>query len=118
MPASSALSAQNTVAVIGLGKLGSPIAACFASKGYQVVGVDINTQFIDAINEARAPVYEPGLAELISDNRTRLRATQDIAEAVAVSSLSFVVVPTPSETEGGFSLNYILSACEKIGAAL
>jgi UDPglucose 6-dehydrogenase len=54
-----------TLSVIGLGKLGSPMAAVFASKGYRVVGLDLNSAFVDALNEGRAPVAEPGLQQMI-----------------------------------------------------
>ena len=48
------------LSVIGLGKLGAPMAAVFASKGFEVVGLDLNAAFVAAINEGRAPVSEPG----------------------------------------------------------
>jgi len=106
------------IAVIGLGKLGAPLAAVLASKGHDVVGVDLNPAFVDAINEGRAPVVEPQLQELIDKSRTRLRATQDFAEAISATEISFVIVPTPSDQRGVFSNKFVLGAVEKIGAAL
>ena len=53
------------LSVVGLGKLGACAAACFAAKGFDVIGVDIDREAINAINEGRAPVYEPRLQELI-----------------------------------------------------
>ena len=49
------------VSVIGLGKLGAPIAACYAYKGHRVIGVDSNPDVVRLVNEGRAPVFEPGL---------------------------------------------------------
>ena len=49
------------VSVIGLGKLGSPMAACFAAKGHQVIGADLNEHYVRLINQGVAPVLEPGL---------------------------------------------------------
>ena len=49
------------ISIIGLGKLGSPMAAVMAHKGNTVVGVDVNPAFVTAIEEGRAPVNEPGL---------------------------------------------------------
>ena len=49
------------LAVIGLGKLGAPMAAVFAAKGYDVIGVDLNPANVEAINNGRAPVEEPQL---------------------------------------------------------
>lgn len=106
------------LAVIGLGKLGSPLAAVLASKGHNVIGVDLNDYFVDAINEGRAPVVEPQLQEMISANRARLRATSDFADAIPKTDISFVIVPTPSMADGAFTNQYVLAAVESIGKAL
>jgi 6-phosphogluconate dehydrogenase (decarboxylating) len=53
------------ICVVGLGKLGSPLAAVLASKGHNVTGVDLNAYFVDALNEGRAPVVEPQLQETL-----------------------------------------------------
>jgi len=106
------------LSVIGLGKLGAPIAATLASKGFQVIGVDVDQYKVEAINRGKAPVFEPGLAELLNSVRGRLTATQNIEEAVIGTDITFIVVPTPSEPEGGFSLRYVLSACQAIAQAL
>ncbi|MGD9968692.1 MAG: UDP-glucose/GDP-mannose dehydrogenase family protein [Hyphomonadaceae bacterium] len=106
------------IAVIGLGKLGSPLAAVLASKGHTVIGVDLNQSFVDAINEGRAPVVEPQLQELIDKSRDRLSATTDFAEAISQTEISFVIVPTPSDARGVFTNKFVLGAVEKIGAAL
>jgi UDPglucose 6-dehydrogenase len=109
---------NGTIAVIGLGKLGAPLAACLAAKGRRVIGVDADAHKVEAINQKRAPVFEPGLEEMIRQADGRLTATSSIEEAVASAGMTFIVVATPSEPEGGFSLRYVLSACEKIGGAL
>ena len=106
------------VSIIGLGKLGAPMAAVMAHKGNTVVGVDINPQFIAAIREGKPPVNEPRLAEMIAANRERLTATEDYEEAILATDLTFIIVPTPSGADGKFSMEYVLKAAEKIGAAL
>lgn len=106
------------VSVIGLGKLGSPLAAVLASKGHQVIGVDVNPAFVRAIQSGRAPVEEPGLQELIELSAGNLSATTDFEQAVVNSDISFVIVPTPSDTEGAFSNKYVVSAVTAIGHAL
>lgn len=106
------------ISVIGLGKLGSPLAAVLAAAGHRVVGVDTVPHMVDAINKGVAPVVEPGLQERIDASRGRLSATLDIAEAVRRSSISYVIVPTPSEPDGEFSLRYIIPAVEAIGSAV
>ena len=74
-----------TVSVVGLGKLGACMAASMAQKQITVIGVDKNQRNVDAINEGRAPVTEPNLAETIARNRARLRATTSIPEAIRSS---------------------------------
>lgn len=56
------------ISVIGLGKLGSVLAAVLAHKNHTVIGVDTNTEFVDLINRGQAPVEETGLAQLIAVN--------------------------------------------------
>ncbi|HEX4544157.1 MAG TPA: nucleotide sugar dehydrogenase [Candidatus Acidoferrum sp.] len=107
-----------SVSVIGLGKLGAPLAACFAARGLNVHAVDINPQKVDSINRGIPPVHEPGLAELLNESGGRLSATRDIEPAVRASDATFVVVATPSEQDGGFSLRYALPTCEAIGRAM
>lgn len=106
------------LAVIGLGKLGSPLAAVLASRGHHVVGVDVNPAFVEALNAGRAPVVEPGLPERLAATEGRLRATTDFKEAVLASELSFVIVPTPSGPDGAFSNRFVIDAVRHIGAAL
>src|SRR5690349_14130873 len=106
------------LSVIGLGKLGSPMVACFAAKGHRVIGVDVNERFVRLINEGKPPVSEPGLEDLLKQSAGRLSATTDIAQAVGQTDLTFIIVPTPSEPNGAFSLKYVLAATKAIGQAL
>jgi UDPglucose 6-dehydrogenase len=106
------------ISVIGLGKLGSPMVACFASKGFTVVGVDLDESKVSAIAERRAPVFETGLEEMLQSAPGDISATTDIAAAVRDTDVTMVIVPTPSDESGTFSLRYALAACETIGEAL
>jgi len=106
------------ISVHGLGKLGASMAAGFASRGFQVIGVDINPNAVTCLNEGRAPVQETGLEDLISANREKIRATLDPEEAVADSEISFVIVPTPSDDRGAFTLQYARHAFKSLGQAL
>lgn len=106
------------ISVIGLGKLGASMAAAFAHRGFDVVGVDVNEKSVEAINAGRAPVQETNLDELIGANRERLKATLSHEEAILDSDISFVIVPTPSDDRGAFSLQYAAWAFREIGKAL
>jgi nucleotide sugar dehydrogenase len=84
------------IAVVALGKIGLPLAVQFATKGHQVVGVDINQAFVDLVNAGKEPF--PGeahlgelLAETVADGR--LRATSDYADAIPGADAVVIVVP-------------------------
>ena len=106
------------VSVIGLGKLGCSMAAAMASKGVDVIGVDISKHTVDLVNEGAAPVQETDLDTLVKLNKQRLRATLSHSEAILNSDISFVIVPTPSDERGAFSLQYAKWAFREIGRAL
>jgi UDPglucose 6-dehydrogenase len=82
------------------------------------LGVDINPLYVKAIQEGRPPVNEPHLAEMIQTNRERLTATESYDAAILAIDLTFIIVPTPSGSDGRFSMEFVLQAAEKIGAAL
>lgn len=106
------------ISVIGLGKLGTPLAAMLAHKGHRVIGVDLDARAIRLINEGRSPVFEPGLDDLIRQVHGRLSATGDYDVAIASTDVTFIVVPTPSDENGAFSPRHVLAAAESIGKAL
>jgi UDPglucose 6-dehydrogenase len=106
------------LSVIGLGKLGACSAASFAFKGFEVIGIDINKNFVDAINFGKAPIYEPRLQELISASKDKLTATQDYEKAIRESDITFLIVPTPSRQDGHFSDKYLQDALNHLALAL
>lgn len=108
------------ISVVGLGKLGACMAACFAHRGFHVVGVDVVDATVQAVNAGRAPVFEPGLDDLVAASAAagKLTATSDVAAAISGTDASFIVVPTPSDLHGGFSLAYVLDAARAIGKGL
>jgi UDPglucose 6-dehydrogenase len=104
------------VSVIGMGKLGTPLAALLASKGYEVVAADNRADVRALLWSGMSPVDEPGVQELLSAHPFLVEET--VEGAVAASDVSFVVVPTPSRDDGSFDMAHIIDACEHIGAAL
>lgn len=106
------------VAVIGLGKLGAPLAALLAARGHDVRGADLSSTFVERINEGLPPVEETGLASLMEVAHDRLRATTDVEAAVRGTDATCVIVPTPSGPDGQFSLDYIIPAIEAVGRAI
>ena len=112
------LNMTKRVSIIGLGKLGASMAAAFAHKGFTVIGVDVNKQSVVCVNQGRAPVQETDLENFIGANRERISATVSHEEAVLATDVSFVIVPTPSDEQGSFSLQYAEWAFAQIGKAL
>jgi UDPglucose 6-dehydrogenase len=102
---------------VGLGKLGAPLAAVLASKGNDVLGIDVNPEVVKLLDEGRAPVEEPGLEDLVSGSRDRLTATTDLS-AAAATDMSILLVPTPSDDRGAFSNEHVLAAVDAIGQGL
>jgi UDPglucose 6-dehydrogenase len=105
------------IALIGLGKLGAPLAAVLASKGNEVLGIDVNPEAVRLLNEGGAPVEEPGLQDLITASHERLSATTDLG-AAAGADVSILLVPTPSDDRGAFSNEHVLAAVDEIGRGL
>lgn len=104
--------------VVGLGKLGASMAAAIASRGFDVVGVDVNRRAVTLLNEGKPPVQETDLAQMIQENQPRLRGTSDYRDAVLNSDVTFVVVPTPSDDRGAFSISFAQEAFREIGRSL
>lgn len=106
------------ISVIGLGKLGSPMAATIANAGHTVIGLDLNSHFVNELNNHSAPVQEPKLQEFIDGASDRLSATNDYVEAIAKTDITFIIVPTPSMDNGLFTNDYVVEAIRSIGAEI
>ena len=90
--------AQEKVAVIGLGYVGIPLSVLLASKGYDVVGIDLLEDRVAQINRGKLPLKgdEPGLGEMLSRvvKRGKLKATTSYATCKDRTAI-FVCVDTP-----------------------
>src|ERR1700759_119412 len=108
------------VAVVGLGYVGTVPAACLASHGHDVWGVDVDGAKVTDIRSGRSPVAEPGLDELIAKAVAdgALHATTSCADALDEAEVSLVCVGTPSTTGGATDLSYIRRSVDDIVAAL
>jgi UDPglucose 6-dehydrogenase len=107
-----------SVSVIGMGKLGAPMVAAMAARGIRAIGVTSDAAKVEAIERGIPPVFEPGLAKTLIRAQGRLTATQSIEDSVRDSDITFIVVATPADTDGSFSLRYVLPVCKAIGRAL
>lgn len=117
----SAVAAQaaQRISVFGLGKVGLVLAGCLAEGGHQVVGVDPDKNAVEEIMRGQPRNSEPGISQQIQKCVGRMfTAVSDTEKAIVASDLTFVIVPTPSNALGGFSLRYVLPVCQEIGEAL
>lgn len=106
------------ISIFGLGKLGLTLASCLSAGGHDVVGADVDTELVKDLNEGLFRTSEPGVRERFARKRGNFNATTNDVEAVCETDVTFVAVPTPSNSLGGFSLHSVVKACEKIGTAL
>jgi GDP-mannose 6-dehydrogenase len=108
------------VAVVGLGYVGTVMAACLASNGHDVWGVDVDATKVDEICAGRSPVAELGLdalvAQAVADGA--LHATTSCVDALDGAEVSLVCVGTPSTARGGTDLSYVRRAVDDIVGAL
>jgi GDP-mannose 6-dehydrogenase len=109
-----------SISIFGLGYVGSVSAACWASMGHRVTGVDINSLKVETLASGCSPIVEPRMSELVAEGHqaSRLHATTDGIAAVLDSDISFVCVGTPSLPSGKLDLSYLEHVTREIGAAL
>lgn len=108
------------IAIFGLGYVGSTAAGCIASQGHTVVGVDVSAAKVEALNSGKAPVYEPGLDELISEAREagRISATTELTDQLDDADIAIVCVGTPSGVDGAHNMAFIAQVTQSIAKAL
>lgn len=108
------------ICVVGLGKIGLPLAVQFASKGFRVTGADIDPDVVSAVSAARAHPGEPGLAEALADaiGRGRFTATTDVTAAVASCQAVVIAVPLMLTADGRPDFFAVDAATRAIGAGL
>jgi UDPglucose 6-dehydrogenase len=104
------------VCVLGLWHLGSVTAACLADAGCDVTGLDEAEDVIETLNEGHAPLFEPGLDDLIGKGigAGRLRFTTNAAEAVKHASVLWVAFDTPVSEDDRADVDYVVSRVEKL----
>ena len=110
---------QSRVAVLGLGYVGCVTAACLASTGHAVCGVDRDEHKVASVLRGEAPFYEPGLEAMVRENAAsgRLTATTSTAEAIRDADVALICVGTPSERNGNLSLDQLRRATQDIADA-
>ena len=99
--------AREPIGVVGAGYVGLVTAAGFAELGSEVFLVDIDAARIERLERGEVPIYEPGLTELLHENRARLHFSTTLDDALAAARLLFVAVGTPPTYSGDADLSAV-----------
>ena len=108
------------ITIVGTGYVGLVSGACFAEMGIEVVCVDIDNTKVEQLRQGLIPIYEPGLAELVTRNSSagRLHFSTNLAEALHQTEAVFIAVGTPEGEDGSADLSHVLDVAHAIGRAL
>jgi len=108
------------VAIFGLGYVGSTAAGCIASQGHSIIGVDVSDAKVTALNAGRAPVYEPGLDDLIAAAHAdgRIHAVTRLTDELDDCDVAIVCVGTPSGVDGAHNMSFIAQVTRSIVAPI
>ena len=110
---------NSPIAIFGLGHMGLPTAALLAKSGLKVVGVDINNETVEMVNQGRSPIMEPGLEEIVKQTVEEgcLSATNDPLSALE-NKIIMIIVPTPVDEHKKSDLSAVISASRSISEGL
>lgn len=108
------------VCVVGTGYVGLVTGTCLAYLGHSVVCVDIDERKIEMLRSGKAPIYEPGLEQLIASGaqRDNLSFSTNLASSVNGSEIIFIAVGTPPLPGGRADLSYVKTVAHSVGRAL
>jgi UDPglucose 6-dehydrogenase len=108
------------IGVVGTGYVGLVVGACLAENGNAAICVDKDAEKIASLRAGEIPIYEPGLAELVSRNvaEERLSFTTDLTSAVRGSDILFIAVGTPQDEDGSADMTHVLEVARAIGRAM
>jgi GDP-mannose 6-dehydrogenase len=108
------------ISVFGVGYVGAVSSGCLVSLGHTVIAVDISADKIALLNRGVSPIVEDEIDVLIAEGvqSGRLRATDDVAQAVAATDVSFISVGTPSAPNGSVSMTAVDEVVHSIGTAI
>ena len=105
------------IAVAGTGYVGLVTGVCLASKGHMVTCVDVDERKLDMLKAGQIPIYEPGLEDLLKENRDHMVFTSDYESAYKDAEVIFIGVGTPEKKDGSANLTYVYSVAEQIAEA-
>ena len=106
------------IGVVGLGFVGLSLTSVLSSKGYDIVGIDINKEKCKKISNGIPPFFEPGLENILKKGlKKKLKISNDFS-LIKNCDFIFVTVGTPQNTNGSIDLSIIKKAISTIGESL
>src|SRR2546423_11746540 len=106
--------AGSRIAIFGAGYVGLVTGACFAELGHEVVVRDVVPEKIAALLAGEIPIFEPGLEELLEQNKGRLRFTLDVREAIDGAEFVYIAVDTPPTYSGDADLSRVWTVIDEL----
>ncbi len=106
------------ISLFGLGKLGSAFFAAFLSQKIKTIGVDIRPEVVNYIRNGNFFGEEPYVHKYFLKYKKNISVTTNVQEAMDKSSMSFIIVPTPSLRNGSFSNRFVFQCLKEIGLSL
>ena len=108
------------IAVVGTGYVGLVTGTCFSEMGVHVTCIDVDERKIEALNQGKIPIYEPGLESLVHKNMKsgRLRFSTSLKDVINHVDIVFSAVGTPPDEDGSADLKYVLDVARTIGKYL
>ena len=104
------------ICVLGLWHLGSVTAACLASVGHDVIGLDLDYEVTRTLGNGNAPIFEPGLDDLISKgiSSEKLHFTNEIQKACADIDVLWVACDTPVNDDDEADVDHVFSLIRRV----
>lgn len=108
------------IAIFGLGYVGCTAAACIASQGHSVVGIDVSAKKVAAIRAGLSPIREPGIDALLAEAHAAglLDAATEVGDHLDNADIAIVCVGTPSGPDGAHNMSHIAQVTRSIAAAI
>ena len=107
------------VTIVGTGYVGLVTGACFSVMGNKVSCVDLDVKKVEALNQGKVPIYEPGLEKIVLEKVNKnLFFTTDIGDSLNESDVCFIAVGTPMGEDGSADMKYVEAVARTIGEKL
>ncbi len=105
------------ITIVGTGYVGLVTGTCFAETGITATCVDKDSKKIEKLKKGIAPIYEPGLDDMIKRNiaKNRQSFSTSLNESISESEVVFIAVGTPPDEDGSADLTHVIDVASEIG---